>query len=60
MKLDIREGEGVAGGTPRRCPDITKVRTLGYRPAVSLDEGLQRTVEWYLEHRDDAVTNELM
>lgn len=32
----------------RRCPDISKARTLlGYRPAVSLDEGLQKTLGWY-------------
>ena len=47
-------------GTPRRCPDITKMRRLGYAPAVTLDEGLERTVAWYSEHQDDAVSNELM
>jgi nucleoside-diphosphate-sugar epimerase len=26
-------------------------RLLGYRPAVSLDEGIRRTVEWYRSHR---------
>jgi UDP-glucose 4-epimerase len=60
VQIDIREGEGVAGGTPRRCPDITKMRNLGYQPAVGLDEGLQRTADWYLEHSRDAVTNELL
>jgi UDP-glucose 4-epimerase len=60
VQLDIRETDGAAGGTPRRCPDITKMRGLGYRPAVGLDEGLQRTVAWYLEHSRDAVTNELL
>lgn len=27
-------------------------RTLGWRPEVDLDEGLRRTVRWYLAHRD--------
>jgi UDP-glucose 4-epimerase len=60
VELDIRPGQAAEGGTPRRCPDITKMRGLGYQPAVTLEEGLAPTVAWYLEHRDDAVGNELM
>jgi len=30
----------------RRCPDITKVRTLGYAPRVALQDGLQRFFGW--------------
>jgi UDP-glucose 4-epimerase len=60
VDLDIRPGEAAEGGTPRRCPDITKMRTLGYAPAVALDEGLERTVAWYREHRNDVVDNQLM
>lgn len=37
-----------AGEPQRRCPDITKIRTeLGYKPKVSLDVGLKRTVKWF-------------
>ena len=32
----------------RRCPDITKARQeLQYRPRVTLEEGLRRTLLWY-------------
>jgi dTDP-glucose 4,6-dehydratase/UDP-glucuronate decarboxylase len=31
----------------RRCPDIGKLRALGYRPRVGLEEGLRRTLQWY-------------
>jgi len=32
----------------RRCPDITKARRiLGWEPKVDLDEGLQRTLEYF-------------
>jgi dTDP-glucose 4,6-dehydratase/UDP-glucuronate decarboxylase len=35
----------------RRCPDLTKARsTLGYRPEVTLEEGLRRTLIWYREN----------
>ena len=60
VELEIRPGETAVGGTPRRCPDITKMRGLGYRPEISLSEGLGRTVAWYLEHSHDAVSNELL
>ena len=31
-----------------RQPDITKARTvLGWEPVVSLEEGLNKTVEWF-------------
>jgi UDP-glucose 4-epimerase/UDP-glucuronate decarboxylase len=37
-----------AGSVRRRCPDLGRLRALtGYEPAVSLEEGIRRTVEWY-------------
>jgi UDP-glucose 4-epimerase len=60
IDLDIQPGEVQAGGTPRRCPDITKMRALGWSPTVGLDEGLERTVAWYREHRNDVPANDLM
>ena len=39
-------------GQPRRAVDGSKAqRLLGWSPHVGIEEGLQRTVEWYLEHR---------
>ncbi|MDE2588566.1 MAG: NAD-dependent epimerase/dehydratase family protein, partial [Patescibacteria group bacterium] len=32
----------------RRCPDLSKIRNLGYEPHVSLEEGLKRLYQWYL------------
>jgi len=35
----------------RRCPDIRRARKiLKYKPEVTLDEGLDRTIAWYLVH----------
>ena len=40
------------GHDPRYAIDPSKMKgTLGWCPSVSLDEGLRRTVRWYLEHR---------
>src|SRR5262249_11354396 len=37
----------LAGSTSRRCPDISKLAGLGYRPRVPLDQGLPPTLDWY-------------
>ena len=34
-------------GTPRKLLDITKLRDLGWKPAISLREGIARTYEWF-------------
>ena len=50
VKLNLVPGELRAGGTKRRCPSIEKLESIGYRPQVSLTDGIRRTVEWYAEH----------
>lgn len=37
-----------AGGPARRCPDISKLRTLGFEPRISLAQGLPSLVDWYM------------
>jgi len=44
----------LAGSTPRRCPDISKLAALGYTPRVPLDEGLPPTLKWYWDHESMA------
>lgn len=58
--LTIVPGQAAAGGTPRRCPDISKMRALGYDPKIDLVEGLKRTAEWYAQHRTRQPENALM
>lgn len=45
--VTVVQGPLQAGSTPRRCPDLTRVRALGYRPRVALRDGLARTAAWY-------------
>ena len=40
------------GHDRRYAIDSTKVRNLGWRPTVGLEEGLERTVAWYRDRRD--------
>jgi nucleoside-diphosphate-sugar epimerase len=45
--IDLQTGPLLAGSTPRRCPDISKLAGLGYKPGVPLAQGLARTIDWY-------------
>ena len=42
--------ERVNLGTKRRVPNISKAKSLGYEPKVSLREGLKITYEWYSKY----------
>ena len=37
-------------GTPQKVLDIQKITNLGWKPTINLDQGIELTVEWYLEN----------
>ncbi len=39
-------------GTPRKLMDITKMHNLGWKHQINLEEGIQKTYDWFLEHVD--------
>lgn len=47
--IQIVPGPPADGGANRRCPDITKMTRLGYRPAFTLRQALPAVVRWYDE-----------
>ena len=38
-------------GTPRKLLDISKIESLGWKPQISLREGIARVYEWFLQNR---------
>jgi GDP-L-fucose synthase len=34
-------------GTPRKVLDVTRISNLGWRPTITLDEGIASTIAWY-------------
>ena len=47
---DIKILSAPKGSVLRRCPDITKLKALGFKPRVDLNDGLRRCVEWYIQN----------
>ena len=50
VKIKIEPGDIAKGGTLRRCPDISKIKNLGFMPKISLQAGLRTTADWYLNN----------
>jgi nucleoside-diphosphate-sugar epimerase len=50
LEIELISTSTLAGSTPRRCPDISKLVGLGYQPRIQLNEGLPPTVRWYCEN----------
>jgi len=48
-KIDAKPA--TAGSPERRCPDMSKVyKSIGYKCRISLEEGIQKTYDWYKEN----------
>lgn len=50
IQVYTKAGDLRRGSTSRRCPDTSKLRSIGYNPKVTLDEGLRKTCDWYVEY----------
>jgi len=37
-------------GTPQKQLDVSRISTLGWRPQISLGDGIRSVYEWYVEH----------
>lgn len=50
-EINLIPGALAEGGTLRRCPDITKLRGLGFNPETPLEKGLQISKDWYVANK---------
>jgi len=47
---DIIWDDTKPNGTPRKLMDVSKMHNLGWKHNVSLEEGIQKTYNWFLEN----------
>ncbi len=45
---ELRFNPDYPDGTPRKLLDVSKIRDLGWKPGLSLEQGIRRTYEWYV------------
>ena len=52
LSLNILPGELSQGSTLRRCPNIEKIKALGFCAETSLSAGIKKTLDWHIENGD--------
>jgi len=50
-KGEIRFDTSKPDGMPQKLLDVSRINSLGWKPKVSLEEGIRKTYEWYVENR---------
>ena len=51
FKGEIRFDESKPDGTPRKLLDTSRLAELGWKPSISLEDGISSTYEWYRDSR---------
>lgn len=49
---ELKFQPAMPNGVNRKLLDISKISSLGWKPSISLREGLESTYRWYLENMD--------
>lgn len=47
---DVTWNSDMPNGTPRKVLDVSKIKSLGWNPQISLRDGIKQTYNWYLEN----------
>lgn len=52
---ELRFDTSKPDGTPRKLVDVTKINALGWKATTSLDEGLKKAYNWFLQTEKELV-----
>ena len=53
FKGEIQFDSSKPDGTPRKLMDVSRLDRLGWKAKTSLEEGLEQTYQWFLQHQND-------
>ncbi len=57
---EIENDETKPDGTPQKLMDVSRLSQLGWTSKISLEQGLRKTYDWYLENSADLGKRELL
>jgi GDP-L-fucose synthase len=49
FKGEIKWDTGKPDGTPRKVLDVSRIKALGWKPTITLEQGILSTIAWYRE-----------
>ncbi|WP_449537881.1 GDP-L-fucose synthase [Ferdinandcohnia sp. Marseille-Q9671] len=52
---EIRFDTSKPDGTPRKLVDVTRINNLGWKASTSLEEGLEKAYNWFLQNEKELV-----
>ena len=47
FKGEIEWDSSKPDGTPRKVLDVSRIKALGWKPTITLEEGVASTIAWY-------------
>jgi len=52
FKGEIKWDSNREDGTPQKVLDIEKITKLGWKPTITLEQGIKSTIEWYIQNEE--------
>ena len=49
-KINLKFNKSYPDGTPRKLLDCSVIYSMGWRPTISIENGLKETLEWYTKN----------
>ncbi|MCW8995256.1 MAG: NAD-dependent epimerase/dehydratase family protein, partial [Psychromonas sp.] len=53
FKGGVSHDQSKPDGTPQKLLDISRIKNLGWKPAIDLREGIRTVYKWYLEEMNE-------